>query len=208
LILSAEGYLSVGLGGKLWVDDWAIGTIHVQAESLEEFSLPLGFDRDFPYEDGMDNVSLVDVLVAWISVLVFILVLVIAPIALPRCFSGVALNGLLCVDAFEDAAFSHCVVGFGMKLAWPFKGFIVVLLIITSTSKLFDCVDFLIIVVGSFTPEIITVVTTLVPPFSVVAVIGAPKAAFVKTSTVVSGVIPSRLSVTSSLMSISASASA
>ena len=65
----------------------------------------------------MDNVGWVDVLVVWISVLVFVLVLLVAPVALPRCFRGVTLSGLLCVDAFEDTTFLHCVFGLGMKLA-------------------------------------------------------------------------------------------
>jgi hypothetical protein len=128
-------------------------------------------------------------LVAWISVLVFVLVLLVAPVALPRCFSGVTLNGLLCVDAFEDTTFLYCVVGLRMKLAWPLQGFIVVFLIIASTGKLLDCVDFVVIVVRSFTPKIIIVVAAPIPPFSMVAIIIAPKAAVVEMSTVVSGVI-------------------
>ena len=140
----------------------------------------------------MDNVDWVDVLVAWISVLVVILVLLVVPVTLPRCFSGVTLNDLLCLDAFEDTTLFHCVVGLEMKLAWPLQSFIVVLLIITSTSKPLDCVDFVVAVAKSFTPEIITVVTAPVPPFSVVSVVGALKAAVVEMSTVVSGVVPSR----------------
>jgi len=128
-------------------------------------------------------------LVAWISVLVFVLVLLVAPVALPRCFSGVTLNGLLCVDAFEDTTFLYCVVGLRMKLAWPLQGFIVVFLIIASTGELLDCVDFVVIVVRSFTPKIIIVVAAPIPPFSMVAIIIAPKAAVVEMSTVVSGVI-------------------
>ena len=93
------------------------------------FHLPLGFNRDFPSIDIMDNVGWVDVLVAWISILVFVIVLLVAPIMLPHYFSGVTLNGLLCVDAFEDTAFLHCVVGLGMKLAWLLQGFIVVFLL-------------------------------------------------------------------------------
>ena len=126
---------------------------------------------------------------AWISVLVFVLVLLVAPVALPRCFSGVTLNGLLCVDAFEDTTFLYCVVGLRMKLAWPLQGFIVVFLIIASTGELLDCVDFVVIVVRSFTPKIIIVVAAPIPPFSMVAIIIAPKAAVVEMSTVVSGVI-------------------
>jgi len=64
----------------------------------------------------MDDVGWVDVLVAWILVLVLILVLSIAPIVLARRFCGVSLDGLLCVDAFEDTTFFHCVIGLGVEL--------------------------------------------------------------------------------------------
>ena len=79
-----------------------------------------------------------------------------------------------------------------MKLAWPLQSFIVVLLIIASTSKPLDCVDFMVVVTRSFTPEIITVVAAPVPPFSVVSVVSAPKAAVVESSAIVSGVVPLR----------------
>ena len=129
---------------------------------------------------------------AWISVLVFVLVLLVAPIALSHCFSGVTLNSLLCIDALEDMTFLHCVVGLRVKLAWPLQGFVVVFLIITPTSEMLDCVDFMVVVTRSFTLEIVMVVATPVPPFSVVAIIVAPKAADVETFAVVSVVVPSR----------------
>ena len=140
----------------------------------------------------MDDVSWVDVLVARVSVLVFILILLVAPVALPHCFSSVTLDGLLCIDTFEDTTFLHCVVGLGMKLAWPLQSFIVVLQIIASTSEPLNCVDFFVVVTRSFTPEIIMVVAAPVPPFSVITVVGVPKAAVVETSVVVSGVVPLR----------------
>ena len=140
----------------------------------------------------MDYVSWVGVLVAWVSVLVFVLILLVAPVALPRCFSGVALDSLLCVDALEDTTFLYCVVGLGMKLAWLLQGFVVLFLIITSTSEPLDYVDFMVIVTRSFTLEIIMVVMTPVPPFSMVAIVVMPKAAVVETSAVVSVVVSSR----------------
>jgi hypothetical protein len=68
----------------------------------------------------MDNVSWVDILVARILVLVLVFILAVAPIVLARGFSGITLGSQLCVDAFEDTTFFHCVVGFGMELAWTF----------------------------------------------------------------------------------------
>jgi hypothetical protein len=140
----------------------------------------------------MYNVGWVDVFMAWISVLVLVLVLLVAPVVLSCCFSGVTLNGLLCVNAFEDTAFLHCVVGIRVKLARPLQGFIVVFLIIASTGEPLDCVDFMVVVTRSFTPEIVTVVVAPIPPFSVVMIIVAPKVAVVKTFAVVLGVISSR----------------
>jgi hypothetical protein len=68
----------------------------------------------------VDYIGWVDVLVPWISVLVFVLILLVAPIVLPYSFGSVALSGLLCVDAPKDTKFFHHVVRFEMKLAQPF----------------------------------------------------------------------------------------
>jgi len=103
----------------------------------------------------VDYIGWVDVLVARVSVLVFVLILLVSPVVFPRSFSGVALNGLLRVDALEDTAFLYRVVGVGMKLAWPFQGFVVIFLIISSTSETLDCVHLVIVVTRSFVPEIV-----------------------------------------------------
>ena len=103
----------------------------------------------------MDYVGWVDVLVARVSVLVFVLILFVSPVVFPRSFSGVALNRLLHVDALEDTTFLYRVVGVGMKLAWPFQGFVVIFLIISSTNETLDCVHLVIVVTRLFVPEII-----------------------------------------------------
>jgi hypothetical protein len=68
----------------------------------------------------MDNIGWVDILVAQIPVLVRILVLVVVPIVFAHGFCCVTLDGLLCVDAFEDTEVFYCVIGLGMELAWNF----------------------------------------------------------------------------------------
>jgi len=50
----------------------------------------------------------------------------------------------------------------------------------------------MVVVARLFTPKVVMVVATSVPPFSVVAIIDAPRVAVVETSTVVSGTISSR----------------
>ena len=50
----------------------------------------------------------------------------------------------------------------------------------------------MVVVARLFTPEIVMVVKAPIPPFSVVAIIVAPRVAVVETSAVVSGVVSSR----------------
>ena len=67
-----------------------------------------------------------------------------------------------------------------MELAWFFQGFVIVLLIVVSTSESFDRVDIMVVVTGSFTPKFITVVAAPVPPFSEVPIIVVARIATVK----------------------------
>ena len=76
-----------------------------------------------------------------------------------------------------------------MELAWSFQGFVVVLLIVATTSESFDCVDLTVIVTGSFTPEFITVAAAPVPPFSEVPIIIAVGIVTVKQPTIVTIII-------------------
>ena len=69
--------------------------------------------------------------------------------------------------------------------------YVVVFLIITPTSETLDCVDFVVVVTRSFTLEVVMVVAAPVPPFSVVAIIIAPKPTVIETSAVVSVIVPS-----------------
>jgi len=178
-------------GGKLWISNNTVGAVYIYACPSGEFSFPFGFDRYFATENGMDDVSWVDVLVARILVLVLIFVLTVAPIVLAYGFRGIALGGLLCVVAFEDTTLFRCVVGFGMELAWTFYGFVVVLLIVTTTSESLDCVDFMVVVTMSFTPEFIMVVAAPVTSFFEVPIIIMARIAIIKPSTVVAIIISS-----------------
>jgi len=122
---------------------------------------------------------------AWVSVLVFVLILLVASVVFACSFGGIALSGLLCVNALEDTTFLHRVVRLGMKLAWPFQLFIVIFLIVSSTSETLDYVDLVVAVARSFASEIVTVIAAHVPPFSVVAVVAASEASVIETSAVV-----------------------
>ena len=137
----------------------------------------------------MDNISWIDILVAWIPVLVFILVLLVTPVVFAHGFSGVTLDGPLRVNTLGDTTFFHCVVGFGMELAWSFQGYVVVLLIVVTTSESFDHFDLMVIVTGSFTPEFIMVVVAPIPPLSEVPIVVVSRIATVRPPTVVAVVI-------------------
>jgi hypothetical protein len=137
----------------------------------------------------VDDISWIDILMARIPVLVLVLVLLVVPIAFAGGFGGVTLDGLLHVNTFEDTTFFHCVVGLRMELAWSFQGFVVVLLIVATTSESFDRVDLMIVVTGSFTPEFITVVTTPISSFLEVPIIIVARSATVKPPAVVAIVV-------------------
>jgi hypothetical protein len=65
-------------------------------------------------------------------------------------------------------------------------------LTIASTGEPLDCVDLVVVVARSLTPEMVIVVTAPIPPFSVVMIIIAPRVAVVEMSAVVSGIISLR----------------
>jgi len=132
-----------------------------------------------------------DVLLPWVPILVVIFVFVTVSILFPIFLDGIPLGSPLCVDAFEDTAFFHRVDGLGMELAWSFPCFVVVFLVISPSIGTLDCVHLVVGVTRSLASEIVAVVATPVPPFSVVAVVTAARVPIVEASTTV--VSPGRL---------------
>ena len=133
----------------------------------------------------MHHVSWVDVLMPWVPVLVVVFVFLTTSVMFPSYFGSVSLSSPLCIDAFEDMAFFHRVVRLRMELAWSFQHLDVVFLIISSSVGTLDCIYLVIIVARSLALEVITVVATPIPPFSVVAVVGTARVPDVQTSMVV-----------------------
>jgi len=114
-----------------------------------------------------------DILVSWVPILVFVFVFLTASVLFPVFLGGVSLSGPLCVDAFENTAFFHRVVGFGMELTQSFQRLVVVFLVVSPSIWTLDCVHLVIVVARSLASEIVMIVTTPVPPFSVVVVVAA-----------------------------------
>ena len=121
----------------------------------------------------MYYVGRVDVLVPWVPVLVVVLVFLTASVMFSSFFGSIPLGGLLCVDAFEDMAFFHRMVGLGVELARSFQRLVVVFLVVPLSIGTLDCVYLVIVVSRSLASEIVTIITAPVPPFSVVVVVAA-----------------------------------
>ena len=112
---------------------------------------------------------------------VVVLVFLTASVLFPIFLGGIPLSGTLGVDAFEDTTFFHRVVGLGMELAWSFQCLVIVFLVVVPSIGTLDCVHLVIVVARSLASEIIAIVTTPVPPFSVVAVVAAAGVSVVET---------------------------
>ena len=124
-------------------------------------------------------------MVPWVPILVVIFVFVTVSILFPVFLDGISLSGPLCVDAFEDAAFFHRVVGIGTELARSFQHLVVVFLVISPSIGTLDCVYLMVAVMRSLASKIVAVVATPVPPFSVVAVIAAVRISVIEASTTI-----------------------
>jgi len=126
-----------------------------------------------------------DILVSWVPILVVVFVFVTMSVLFPVFLGGIPLSSPLCVDAFEDTTFFHRVIGLGMELAWSFQRLAVVFLVVSPPIGALDCVHLVVKVTRSLAPEIVAVVTSPVPSFSVVAVVTAARVPVVEASTTV-----------------------
>jgi len=126
-----------------------------------------------------------DILVPWVPILVIVFIFLTVSIMLPVFLDGIPLSGSLCVDAFEDTTFFHRVVGLRMELALSFQYLVIVFLVISPSVGTLDCVHLVVVVTRSLASEIVTVVATPVPPFSVVAVVAVARIPVVEASTTI-----------------------
>jgi hypothetical protein len=171
LVLLVEGDLPVRPGRKFWVGDRTVCAVHVEASSLQELSLSFRLDGNFASEDGVDHIGGTNILVPWVPILVVIFIFVTVSLRLLVFLDGIPLSSPLCVDTFEDTAFFHRMIGLGMELARSFQRLVVVFLVVSPSVGTLDCVYLVIVVARSLASEIVAIVTTPVPPFSVVAVV-------------------------------------
>ena len=114
-----------------------------------------------------------------------VVVVVTLSVLFPVFLGRIPLSSPLHVDAFEDAAFFHRVIGLGMELAWSFQRLIVVFLVVSPPIGALDCVYLMVMVTRSLASVIISVVASPVPTFSVVAIVTASGVPVVEASTTV-----------------------
>ena len=130
--------LSMRPGGILWISDKAVSTIDVEHTFLRSLRSLLDSIDTLPPKDGMDDIGRVNILVAWVSVLVLVFILAVAPIMVAYSLRSVILDDLLHVDVLEVVAVLHCVIGPRMEVAWTLQGLVVVILVVMMTCEPVD----------------------------------------------------------------------
>jgi hypothetical protein len=116
-----------------------------------------------------------------ISILfVSIVVITITSRSIVNGLWSIIINKLLGVDVLEEATVLHGVIGLRMDLAGTLQSFIVILLIVTVTSRLLDRIDLMVVFAGAGA-SLITVI--IGPPITIISavaiVVVAPVAMFV-----------------------------
>ena len=172
-------------GREFRVSDQAVCAVHFKACSLQELSFSFRLYGNFASEDGVHHVGGTDILVSWVPILVVVFVFMTMSVLFPIFLGGIPLSSPLCVDAFEDTAFFHRVIGLGMELAWSFQRLVVVFLVVSPSIGALDCVHLVVVVTRSLASEIIAVVTSPIPTFSVVAVVATARVPVVEASATV-----------------------
>jgi hypothetical protein len=164
-----------------------VGAGDIQAFAFEQLSLSFGLEQHLPAEDGVDSCGGSDISMMRVLVLFVIVVVTILSLMNNNSLVGISFH-LLGVDALEDAAVLHGVIGLGVELARPFQSLVVVLLVIAATTKLLDRVDFFIIFAGALASGIVVVT----PPITVVSAVAivAPTVVVVGATTIVAVVVP------------------
>jgi hypothetical protein len=132
----------------------------------------------------VDGFGGVDILVTRISILFVIIIIIITVMSwsIVNGFWSIIVSKLLGVDVFEEAAVVHCVIGLVLDLGGTLQSFVVILLIVTVTSRFLDRVDLMVVFVGALA-SVITVIIR--PPITIILAIAIVVVAPVTTLTVV-----------------------
>jgi hypothetical protein len=117
----------------------------------------------------VDGFGGIDIFVMRISILfIIIVVMTITQWSIVNGLWCIIISELLGVDVLEEAAVLHGVIGLGMDLAKALQSFVVILLIVTATSRFLDRVDLMVVFAGALA-SVITVI--IGPPIMIILVV-------------------------------------
>jgi hypothetical protein len=131
----------------------------------------------------VDGFGGIDILVMRISILfVIIVVITVMPWSIVNGLWSIIISELLGIDVLEKAVVLHGVIGLGIDLAGTLQGFVVILLIVTATSRFLDRVDLVVVFTGALASVIAVIIG---PPIMIISVVAIVIVAPVMTFTVV-----------------------
>jgi hypothetical protein len=145
----------------------------------------------------VDSFGGIDILVTRISILFIIIVIIsITPWSIVNGLWSIIISKFLGIDVLEEAAVLHGVIELGMDLARTLQSFVVVLLIVTTTSRFLDRVDLMVVFAGTLA----SIITAIIgPPITIISavvivVVVAPIVMFavVVPTTVIGFIVPTR----------------
>jgi hypothetical protein len=116
----------------------------------------------FSTKDGVDGFGGIDILVMRISIL---FIIIVKPRSIVNGLWSIIISKLLGIDVLEEAAILHGVIGLGMILVGTLQSFVVILLIVTTTSRFLDHVDLMVVFVGTLAYVIIMIIG---PPIMII----------------------------------------
>jgi hypothetical protein len=117
----------------------------------------------------VDGFGGIDILVTRISILfVIIVIITVTPWPIVNGLWSIIISKLLAVDVLEEATVLHGVIGLGMDLAGTLQSFVLILLIVTATSRFLDHVDLMVI----FARTLASIITTIIgPPIMIISAV-------------------------------------
>jgi hypothetical protein len=131
----------------------------------------------------VDGFGGIDILVTRISILfVIIIIITVRPWSIVNGLWSIIISEFLGVDVLKEAAVLHGVIGLGMDLVRNLQIFVVILLIVTATSRLLDRVDLMVVFAGVLAFVIITIIG---PPITIISAVAIVVVAPVMTFAVV-----------------------
>jgi hypothetical protein len=131
----------------------------------------------------VDGFGGIDILVMRISILFIIIVIItVTPWSIVNGLWSIIISKLLGVDVLEEAAVLRGVIRLGMDLARTLQSFVVILLIVTVTSRFLDRVDLMVIFTGMLASKITVIIG---PPITIISAVVIVVVALVTTFAVV-----------------------